>query len=70
MIQWVRLCKYCADTGDTPDGVKKRLVTGKWLRDIHVRVPDGSASLWVNMKAVMDWAEGIKPAHLHGKGKT
>jgi len=70
MIQWVKLCKYCADTGDTPDGVEKRLRTGKWLRDIHARVPDGSASLWINLKAVMDWAEGTKPVHLHGKGKT
>lgn len=68
-LQWVRLTKYCADSGDTPDAVSARLRTGKWLRGIHARVPDGSASLWVNLKAVNDWAEGTKPAHLHGKGK-
>lgn len=68
-LHWVRLNKYCADTGDTPDGVDKRLRTGKWLHGIHARVPAGSASLWINLKAVNDWAEGKKPAYLHGQGK-
>lgn len=65
-LQWVRLKKYCADSGDTAGGVENRLRTGKWLRGIHARVPDGSACLWVNLRAVNDWAEGKKPAHLHG----
>lgn len=69
MLQWVRLSKYCTDSDDTPAGVAKRLNTGKWLRGIHARVPDGSSTLWINLKAVNDWAEGKKPAHQHGNGK-
>lgn len=68
-LTWVKLSKYCADSGDTPEAVEKRLRTGKWLRDVHARVPDGSAEKWVNLRAVNDWAAGGKPAHLHGDGR-
>ena len=67
MLQWVRLSKYCDLSGDTHDAVEKRLRTGKWLRDVHARKPDGSAELWVNLDAVNDWVEGKLPAHQHGK---
>ena len=33
MLRWVRMSRYCELSGDTPDGVDKRLRTGKWLRD-------------------------------------
>ena len=65
-LSWVRLSKYCAESGETPDAVEKRLRTGKWLRDVHARKPDGSAELWVNLRAVEDWAAGKVPAHQHG----
>lgn len=67
MLRWVRLSKYCAESGETAEAVEKRLRTGKWLRDVHARKPEGSAELWVNLEAVNDWAAGQKPAHLHGK---
>lgn len=69
MLRWVRLSKYCDMTNETHDGVVKRVRTGKWLRDVHVRQPDGSSELWVNLEAVNDWCEGKKPAHLHGSAK-
>ncbi|MCZ4315126.1 hypothetical protein O4H66_17100 [Comamonadaceae bacterium G21597-S1] len=56
-------------TNETHDGVVKRVRTGKWLRDVHVRQPEGSSELWVNLEAVNDWCEGKKPAHLHGSAK-
>lgn len=65
-LSWVRLSKYCVESGETPDAVEKRLRTGKWLRDVHARRPDGSAELWVNLRAVEDWAAGKLPAHQHG----
>ena len=68
-LRWVCLSEYCARSGDTPDAVTKRLRTGKWLRDVHARVPEGSAKLWVNLDAVNDWCEGTKPLHLHGKSR-
>ncbi len=67
MLYWVRLSKYCAESDDTPDAVQKRLRTGKWLKGVHARVPEGSSELWVNLKAVNDWAAGRVPAHEHGQ---
>lgn len=68
-LSWVKLTKYCELSGDTADAVNKRLRTGAWLRDIHARVPEGSAEKWVNLKAIEDWAEGKKPPHRHGDGR-
>lgn len=69
MARWVRINKYTEVKGDTADAVEKRLRTGIWLRDIHARRPEGSATLWVNLDAVEDWAAGKKPAHQHGDGR-
>lgn len=68
-LGWVKLSKYCAESGDTPDAVEKRLRTGKWLKGVHARVPDGSAEKWINLEAVNDWCKGEKPVHLHGDGR-
>ncbi|MGN6831104.1 excisionase [Paucibacter sp. M5-1] len=67
MLHWVRLSKYCELSGETPDAVSGRLRAGKWLRDIHARQPEGSSGLWVNLRAVNDWAEGKLPAQMHGQ---
>lgn len=67
MLRWVRMNRYEELSGDTADAVEKRVRTGKWLRDIHVRRPEGSATWWVNLDAVDDWVEGTKPAHQHGQ---
>lgn len=68
-LNWIKLSKYCELSGETRDAVDSRLRTGKWLRDVHARKPDGSAELWVNLRAVEDWVEGSKPPHRHGDGK-
>ena len=68
-LSWIKLSKYCEVSGETRDAVEKRLRSGKWLRGIHARQPDGSAELWINLRAVEDWAEGKKPAHQHGDGR-
>lgn len=67
MLHWVPLRKYVELSGDTADAVEKRLRSGYWLRDIHARKPEGASSLWINLRAVEDWAQGEKPAHLHGR---
>ncbi len=67
MLHWIRLKAYCAKSGDTQDAVEKRVRSGIWLRDVHVRLPEGSKEQWVNELAVNDWAAGIKPATNHGK---
>lgn len=67
MLRWVRINRYIELSGDSADAVQKRLRTGQWLRDVHARQPDGSATLWVNLDAVEDWAAGQKPPHKHGQ---
>lgn len=62
-LEWVPMNRYCELFGETPDAVDKRLRSGFWLRDVHVRQPDGSKQLWINLEAVNDWASGkaVKP---------
>lgn len=67
ILDWVRLSRYCELTGETPAAVDNRIRAGVWLRDVHARRPDGSKELWVNLRAVNDWAAGNGPAHQHGK---
>ncbi len=69
MLRWIRLKRYCEVSGETPDAVHKRLQRGIWLKDVHVRRPEGSSELWVNVEAQRDWVEGRMPAHLHGSAK-
>jgi len=63
-IEWIPVSKYCELTGETADAVDKRIRSGYWLRDIHVRQPEGSSRLWINIEAVNQWAAGKKPAPL------
>ena len=54
-INWVKLEKYCADTGETPDAVHSRRKAGKWLDNVQCKVVDGR--LWINVKKAQDWIE-------------
>lgn len=69
MLRWVKLNAYTATSGDSPEAVHTRVQRGIWLRDVHVKRPEGSKEVWVNLAAVNDWVEGTKPAHLHGKDR-
>jgi len=60
-LEWVPMSRYCELYGETPDAVDKRVRSGHWLRDVHVRLPPGSKQLWINVDAVHDWAAG-RPA--------
>lgn len=69
-LNWVPLSEYCARAkGETADAVDNRLRRGHWLKGVHARKPEGAKELWINLLAVEDWAEGKKPAHLHGDGR-
>lgn len=63
------LSQYCEMTGETAEAVTTRVRRGHWLNGVHVRKPEGAKELWVNLRAVEDWAKGEKPAHRHGDGK-
>ncbi|WP_426391922.1 hypothetical protein [Variovorax sp. R-27] len=60
-MEWIPMSRYCELFGETADAVDKRVRSGHWLRDVHVRHPDGSKQSWVNVRAVNDWAAGRKP---------
>jgi len=57
-LEWVPMNRYCELFGETPDAVDKRVRSGHWLRDVHVRLPAGSKQTWINIEAVNDWAAG------------
>lgn len=57
-LGWVPINRYCELFGETADAVDKRLRSGHWLRNVHVRQPPGSKQSWVNIEAVNDWAAG------------
>lgn len=53
---WVRLAKYCADKGDTPDAVHARRRKRQWIDGVQCRIgPDGN--LWVCPEEVNRWIE-------------
>lgn len=69
-LNWVPISEYCAQAkGETPAAVDARLRRGHWLKGIHARKPDGAKELWINLRAVEDWAAGKTPVHLHGGAK-
>ncbi|WP_211238055.1 hypothetical protein [Derxia gummosa] len=53
---WVKLWKYCAETGDTEDAVHARRREGIWVDGVHCRLRDGK--LWVSVEAFQEWLSG------------
>jgi hypothetical protein len=53
-FRWVRLAKYCRETGDTPNAVHARRRKHQWIDGVHCLVgPDGN--LWINSEEVTKW---------------
>lgn len=53
-MKWVKLKKYCQDSGDTSHAVHGKRKRGIWLDGLHCKVgPDGN--LWVNLEEVEKW---------------
>jgi len=69
MADWVPLPEYLRRTGETAEAVDSRLRRGYWLKGVHARKPEGAKDLWINERAVDDWAAGVKPTLQHGNGK-
>jgi hypothetical protein len=63
-LAWVKLKKYCEQSGDTTDAVHAKRRRGQWLDGIHCRVAD-DGNLWVNLEAVNEWVSGKPAAHSH-----
>lgn len=60
-MKWVKLNKYCADTGDTPDAVHAKRKKGTWVDGVHCKIAD-DGKLWINTEAVDEWVEQGKAA--------
>jgi hypothetical protein len=55
LMPWVKIEKWCNETGDTMDAVHSRRKAGKWLDGQQCKVVDGR--LWVNISLAMEWVE-------------
>lgn len=55
-MKWVKLKKYCHDSGDTSNAVHGKRKRGIWLDGLHCKVgPDGN--VWINTIEVEKWVE-------------
>ena len=52
-MKWVKLKKYCLDSGDTANAVHAKRKKGVWLDGIQCRIgPDGN--IWINLLRLSD----------------
>lgn len=55
-MKWVKLKKYCNDSGDTANAVHAKRKKGVWLDGIQCKMgPDGN--IWINLIEVERWVE-------------
>jgi hypothetical protein len=55
-MKWVKLKKYCEESGDTSDAVHAKRKKGQWVDGVQCKIgPDGN--LWINREAVDKWVE-------------
>ncbi len=55
-MKWVKLKKYCLDSGDTSNAVHAKRKKGMWLDGIQCKIgPDGN--IWINLIEVERWVE-------------
>jgi hypothetical protein len=56
MIKWIKLKKYCQESGDTAHAVHAKRKKGIWLDGIQCKMgPDGN--IWINVLEVEKWVE-------------
>lgn len=56
MVKWVKLKKYCQDSGDTANAVHAKRKKGVWLDGVQCKMgPDGN--IWINLIEVEKWVE-------------
>lgn len=55
-IKWVKLKKYCQESGDTSHAVHAKRKKGIWIDGRHCIVA-GDGNLWIHLKEVEKWVE-------------
>lgn len=77
ILSWVRVDKYCYNTGDTKDAVMGRIYSGAWAANKHYK-RTGPRTLWINQQEVDKWislqphveAAACPPGLSQGRVKT
>lgn len=59
--KWVKISKYCAESGDTPGAVHARRRKGQWIDGVHTQIDPGG-NCWVCPDEVDRWIEGTPTA--------
>lgn len=61
MIRWVRIRKFCSETGDSDDAVRAKISQGVWREGIlWKKAPDGTVR--INTRNYNKWVEGQESA--------
>lgn len=56
-VKWVKVGKFCKDTGYTEKAVTRKRQEGVWLQGQHwKKAPDGN--VMINLVAFNNWVEG------------
>lgn len=58
-MSWVRIDKYCEESGEPKDTVLGRIHSGQWAAGKHYK-RTGPRTLWINRQAVDEWV-GLQP---------
>jgi hypothetical protein len=57
MIKWVRIKKFCAESGETDDAVRSAIAGGMWPEGIiWKKAPSGR--IYINTRNFNKWVEG------------
>ena len=54
VLSWVRVEKYCEESGDPINTVQERIRSGVWAANKHYK-RTGPRTLWINRKEVDEW---------------
>jgi hypothetical protein len=57
MIKWIRIKKFCAETGETEDAVRSNISQGMWPEDIIWRKAPNKR-IYLNTRNFNKWVEG------------
>ena len=55
-MKWVKLKKYCEESGETKDAVHSKRRKGQFVDGIHTKIA-ADGNLWVNIEEVEKWVE-------------
>ena len=55
--KWIRLKKYCEESGEPDRTVRQKISDGHYRLGIHAKNDPVNKTLWINREAVDEWLE-------------